>query len=49
MIEPGAYWYAGGHKVNIDCGCVFTDTIVLLNLDTWDEEIFFAEDDNGTK
>ena len=45
MIEPGAYWYACGHKVNIDCGCVFTDICVLLNLDTWDEEIFYKEND----
>ena len=49
MIEPGAYWYAGGHKVNIDCGCVFTDVCVLLNLDTWDEEIFYPEDNNESQ
>ena len=36
----GAYWYANGHKCCIDCGTVWTDQAVLLNLDTWDEEIF---------
>jgi calcineurin-like phosphoesterase family protein len=45
MIEPGAYWYAGGHKVNIDCGTVFTGVCVLLNLDTWDEEIFYTNEE----
>ena len=39
-IEPGAVWYAGGHKCDIDCGAVFSDYCVLLNLDTWDENIF---------
>ena len=39
-IEPGALWYADGKKCCIDCGAVFTGTCVLLNLDTWDEEIF---------
>ena len=45
MIDPGAYWYAGGHKVNIDCGVVYTDVCVLLDLDTWNEEIFTKDDD----
>lgn len=39
-IEPGAYYYADGHKICIDCGAHFTDTTVLLNLDTFDEEVF---------
>ena len=39
-VEPGAYYYAGGHKIDIDCGAHFTDTTVLLNLDTFDEEVF---------
>ena len=39
-IEPGAYYYADGHKIDIDCGAHFTDCTVLLNLDTFDEEIF---------
>ena len=39
-IEPGAYFYAGGHKICIDCGAHFTGSTVLLNLDTFDEEVF---------
>ena len=39
-IEPGALWYADGKKCCIDCGAVFTGYCVLLNLDTWDEEVF---------
>jgi len=39
-IEPGAFWYCGGHKIDIDCGTHFTGMTVLLNLDTFDEEIF---------
>ena len=39
-FEPGAYYYAGGNKICIDCGAHFTNTTVLLNLDTFDEEIF---------
>ena len=42
-IEPGALWYAGGKKCCIDCGAVFTGICVLLNLDTWDEEIFYSD------
>ena len=42
-VEPGAIWYCNGHKCCIDCGAVFTGHFSLLNLDTWDEEIFFAE------
>ena len=42
-IEPGALWYADGKKCCIDCGAVFTGTCVLLNLDTWDEEIFCSD------
>ena len=41
-IAPGAYYYAGGHKIDIDCGAHFTDCTVLLNLDTFDEEVFQA-------
>lgn len=42
-IEPGALWYAGGKKCCIDCGAVFTGFCVLLNLDTWDEEVFCSD------
>ena len=38
-IEPGAMWYAKNHKVCLDCGCFFTGSTCLLNLDTFDEEI----------
>lgn len=48
-VKPGAFWYSpddegNPHKVNIDCGAVFTGCTVLLNLDTWDEQIFMADD-----
>ena len=42
-IEPGALWYAGGKKCCIDCGAVFTGYCALLNLDTWDEEVFCSD------
>ena len=42
-IEPGAFWYADGRKCCIDCGSVFTGICVLLNLDTWDEEVFMSD------
>lgn len=42
-IEPGALWYADGKKCCIDSGAVFTGICVLLNLDTWDEEVFCSE------
>lgn len=40
--EFGAYWYCDNHKVNIDCGTVWVDHTVLLDLDTWDEQIFLG-------
>lgn len=40
-LEPGAYWYDLNRKVNIDCGAVWTGVTVLLDLDTFDEHIFF--------
>ena len=39
-LEPGALWYCGGHKICIDCGAHFTGVTTLINLDTFDEEIF---------
>ena len=42
-IESGALWYADGKKCCIDCGAVFTGYCVLLNLDTWDEEVFCSD------
>lgn len=38
----GAYWYFGT-KCCIDCGSVWINQSVLLNLDTFDEEIFTVE------
>ena len=38
--EKGALWYANGSKLCIDTGAVWTGHCVLVNLDTWDEEIF---------
>lgn len=40
-----AFWYSPDskghfHKVNIDCGAVFTGFTLLLDLDTWVEHIF---------
>lgn len=43
-IEAGAYWYCNNHKICIDCGSVFTGCTTLLNLDTFDEEVFCAKD-----
>lgn len=42
-IEPGALWYANGKKCCIDCGAVFTGVCVLLNLDTWNEDVFHSD------
>jgi hypothetical protein len=42
-IEPGALWYADGKKCCIDCGAVFTGICVLINLDTWDEDVFMSD------
>ena len=42
-IKPGALWYADGKKCCIDCGAVFTGQCVLLNLDTWEEQVFYTE------
>lgn len=41
--DPKIIWYADGHKVNIDMGSYFTNTAVLLNLDTF-EEIYFKQE-----
>ena len=36
----GAFWYCHNHKVNIDTGAYASGSIVLLDLDTFDEHIF---------
>lgn len=33
-LRDGAMFYAGGHKIDIDAGAVFTDCVCLLNLET---------------
>lgn len=43
-VEPGAIWYANNHKADIDNGCYATGCTCLLNLDTFDEEIFMTAD-----
>lgn len=42
-VEPGAFWYCEGHKCNIDNGGCWTDCICLLDLDTWEEHIFYGK------
>lgn len=37
--KEGALWYCNNHKVNIDCGTVFTGISTLVNLDTWNEYV----------
>ena len=39
--KSGAFWYCNNHKVNIDNGSTWTGFACLLNLDTFDEHIFF--------
>lgn len=48
-VLPGVFWYSADdrgakHKVNIDCGAFFTGHTTVLDLDTWEEHKFFAED-----
>ena len=38
--EPYIYSYASGHKIDVDCGSFWTNTIALLDLDTF-EPIYF--------
>ena len=40
IYENGAFWYCNNHKVNIDTGAYASGSIVLLDLDTFDEHIF---------
>lgn len=46
----GAFWYCEDtngvkHKCNIDCGAVATGCAVMLDLDTFQEHIFYADID----
>ena len=38
--EPSAFYYRNDHKINLDCGACWTNAVVLLDLDTFDEYIF---------
>ncbi len=42
-IEPGAFWYCDGHKCNIDNGSCWTGYVCLLDLNTWEEHIFYGK------
>jgi hypothetical protein len=37
----GAYWYFNNHKVDIDCGTCNSGFTLLLDLDTFNDFIFF--------
>jgi hypothetical protein len=37
----GAYWYFNNHKVDIDCGTFSSNFTLLLDLDTFNDFIFF--------
>lgn len=39
-FQYGAYWYCNNHKIDIDCGSVWSNITVLLNLDNFNEYIF---------
>ena len=41
--RDGAIFYAGGRKIDIDCGCFITGHTVLLDLNTWETIGFDAE------
>ena len=43
-IEPGALWYCEDHKVCLDTGAYASGYTVLLDLDTFDEHIFYDEE-----
>ena len=42
-FEPGDFWYCDNHKINIDNGSTWTGFTCLLDLDTFDEHIFYCE------
>lgn len=41
--EPGVFWYCDKHKCCIDHASAWTSIAVLLNLDTFKEEIFIID------
>lgn len=44
---PGAFWYCNNHKICLDNGGFDSGYFCLLNLDTFDEEIFDFSKDNS--
>lgn len=42
-IEPGAFWYCDEHKCNIDNASCYTGAVCLLDLNTWEEHIFYGK------
>ena len=40
----GAFWYSGNHKIDIDNAAFATGVTVLLNLDTFEEHLFYTEE-----
>lgn len=42
--DPKPYYYADGHKVNIDCGACWIKKTVLLDLDTFDYYVIDPKD-----
>ena len=45
-LEPGAFYYAGGRKICIDNGSVWTGYACLFDLDTFEEHIFEIAEEN---
>lgn len=41
--DDGVLFYCEGHKVDIDCGSVWTGMTVLLDLDTFEQHKFFVD------
>ena len=48
LKDPGAYYYCGDRKINIDCGAVWTGYTTMLNLENFDETVFYVKPDENT-
>lgn len=48
-VEPGMLQYCYGNKFDIDCGTPFTGVCSLLNLDNFEETVFFKDDSSYDK
>lgn len=42
--EPGAFFYRGGRKIDVDCGTPYTGIATLLDLDTYEETVLLKAD-----